>query len=84
MTYMKLLSVLQAVIDSLVSWLIWCDYLLLKDFRSCGIMFMIVCVVITVATVMLLRDFGPFGLVFMAVSLLDFPVILEKEFINLL
>jgi uncharacterized YccA/Bax inhibitor family protein len=38
------------------------DYLLLRDFGPYGIIFMNVCIVITVAMVMLLRDFGPHGI----------------------
>jgi hypothetical protein len=45
------------------------DQLLLTDFGPYGIIFMTVCVVITVAMVVLLRDFGPYG-IFMTVCLL--------------
>jgi hypothetical protein len=37
------------------------EHLLLRDFGPYGIIFMNVCVVITVATVLLLRGFGPDG-----------------------
>jgi hypothetical protein len=36
------------------------DHLLLRDFGPYGIIFMNVCVVITVAMVILLQDFGPY------------------------
>jgi uncharacterized YccA/Bax inhibitor family protein len=38
--------------------------LLLRDFGPYGIIFMNVCVVITVAMLMLLREFGPYGIIF--------------------
>jgi hypothetical protein len=41
----------------LVGWLVG-DYSLSSDFGPYGIIFMNVCLVITVSTVMLLRDFG--------------------------
>jgi hypothetical protein len=48
-----------------------CDcHLLLRDFGPQEIIFMKVCVVITVAIVMLLRDFGPYGIIFMTMCLL--------------
>jgi hypothetical protein len=37
------------------------DHLLLRNFGSYGIIFINVCVVVTVAMVMLLRDFEPYG-----------------------
>jgi hypothetical protein len=43
-------------------WLVG-EHLLLMDFRPYGIIFMNVCVVITVAMVMLLRDFVPSGII---------------------
>jgi hypothetical protein len=43
------------LIGSLVGWLV--DRLLLRDFGAYGIIFINVCVVITVAMVMLLRGF---------------------------
>jgi hypothetical protein len=46
------------------------DYLLLRDFEACGIMFVNGCVVITIAMVILLRDFGPYGITFMTVCFL--------------
>jgi hypothetical protein len=46
------------------------DYLLLRDFEACGIMFVNGCVVITTAMVILLRDFGPYGITFMTVCFL--------------
>jgi hypothetical protein len=49
-----------------------------KDFGPYGIVFMNVCVVITVAMVLLLRDFGPYGITLMTVfTILEFPVILD-------
>jgi hypothetical protein len=39
--------------------------LVLKGFGPCGVIFMNVCVVITVSIVMLLRDSGPYGIIFM-------------------
>jgi uncharacterized YccA/Bax inhibitor family protein len=46
----------------LVAWLVG-DHLLLRNFGPYVIIFMNVCVVITVAMVMLLRDFGRHGTV---------------------
>jgi hypothetical protein len=43
-----------------------------------------VCVVITVTAVKLLREFEPYGIIFMAVTTLDFPVILDGQFISCL
>jgi hypothetical protein len=55
--------------------------LLLRDFGPYGIIFMNMCVVISVAEVMLLRDFGPHGIIFMTVFTdVDFPVILDEQF----
>jgi hypothetical protein len=48
----------------LVAWLVG-YHLLLRDFGPCGIIFMNVCVVISVDMVMLLRDFRPYGILFM-------------------
>jgi hypothetical protein len=42
------------------------DHFLLSDFGPYNIY---VCVVITVATIMLLRYFGPYGIIFMTVCL---------------
>jgi hypothetical protein len=62
-----------------VDWLVG-DYLLLRDFRPYGGVFMNVCVVIAVAMVILLRDAGPNGITFDCVSAtFDFPVILDGE-----
>jgi hypothetical protein len=64
----------------LVAWLVG-DNLLLRDSGPYGIIFMNVCVVITVAMVMLLRNFGPYGKISMTVfTTLDFPVILDGQF----
>jgi hypothetical protein len=41
------------------------DHLLFRDFGPYGIIFKNVCVIITVAMVMLLRYFGPRGIIFM-------------------
>jgi hypothetical protein len=44
-----------------------------------------VCVLITVAMVMLLKDSGLYGIIFMTVCVfttLDFPVILDGQFTN--
>jgi hypothetical protein len=46
------------------------DHLLSRDFAPCGIIFMNVCVVITVAMVKLLKDVGPYGIIFMTMCLL--------------
>jgi uncharacterized YccA/Bax inhibitor family protein len=54
----------------LLAWLV--DYLLLRDFGPYGIIFMNVCVVITVAIVMLLRDFGTYGILFMTMCIYYF------------
>jgi hypothetical protein len=44
-----------------------------------------VCVVITVAMVMLLRDFGPYGIIEVCVFIsLVFPVILDEQFTSLM
>jgi hypothetical protein len=50
-------------------WLIG-DHLLFRDFGPYRIIFMNVCVVITVVMIMLLRDFGPYGIIFMTMCLL--------------
>jgi uncharacterized YccA/Bax inhibitor family protein len=50
------------------AWLVG-DHLLLRDFGPYGLIFINVCVVITVAMVMLLRNFGPYGIIFMTVCL---------------
>jgi hypothetical protein len=55
-------------------WLGWLvgDHSLLSEFEPYGIKFTNVCVVITVAMVMLLSDFGPYGIMFMTMCLLLF------------
>jgi hypothetical protein len=50
----------QMLVDSLIG-----DHLLIIAFRPDGIIFMNVCIVTTVAMLMLLRDFGPYGTTFM-------------------
>jgi hypothetical protein len=55
----------------LVGWLDG-DYLLLRDFGPYEIIFMNVCVVITVTMVMLLRDFRPYEIIFMNVCVYYF------------
>jgi hypothetical protein len=39
------------------------DHLLLRDFAPYGMIFMNMCVVITVVMAMLLRDSGPYGII---------------------
>jgi hypothetical protein len=48
------------------SWLVG-NYLLLRDFGPYGIIFMNVCVVITVAMVMQLKGFQPYGIIYCCV-----------------
>jgi hypothetical protein len=69
----------------LVDWLLG-DHLLLRDFYPYVNIFMNVCVVITVAMVMLWRDFGPYGILFMTVCVYYFnvPVILDGKFTSLI
>jgi hypothetical protein len=55
----------------LVTWLVG-DHLPLRDFGPYGIIFINVCVVMTVATVMLLKDFWPYWIKFMAVCVYCF------------
>jgi hypothetical protein len=42
------------------------------------------CVIVTVTMVMLLRDFGPYEIMFVTVCFwyLDFPVIIDEQFIS--
>jgi hypothetical protein len=61
----------QVLVGNLVDWLVD-DKLLLRDFWPYGIIFMNVCVVITVAILMLLRDFGPYGIIFMTMCVYYF------------
>jgi hypothetical protein len=57
------------------------NHLLLRDFEPYGIIFMNVCVVITVvALTMLSRDFGHYGILFLIIC--DFPVIIDDQFTN--
>jgi hypothetical protein len=62
------------------AWLVG-DRLLLRDFGPYGIMFMKLCVVITVGMANLLWNFGYCGIIFVAVfGTLDFAIILDREF----
>jgi hypothetical protein len=54
----------------LVAWFIR-DNLILRGFGPYKIIFMNVCVVITVAMVMLLRDFGSYGIIFVTTGSLS-------------
>jgi hypothetical protein len=56
-------------IGSLAGWLVG-DYFLLTDFKPYVILFMKVCIIITVAIVILLRDFGTCGIIFVILCLL--------------
>jgi hypothetical protein len=63
----------------LAGWLV--DHFVLSDIGHYGIIFMNVCVAITVADLMLLRDFGPYEILFLTIfTTLDFPVILDGQF----
>jgi hypothetical protein len=55
----------------LVGWFIG-EHFLLRDFEPYGIIFMTMCVVITVAMIMLIRDFGPYGIILMTMCVYYF------------
>jgi hypothetical protein len=55
----------------LVAWLV-VDYLLLRNLWPCGIIFINVCVVVTVAMDMMLRDSRPYGIIFMTMCVYYF------------
>jgi hypothetical protein len=59
-----------------------CGHVLLRDFWPYEIIFMNLCVVITVAMAMLLKDFGSYGIIITACvfTTLYFPVILDRRF----
>jgi hypothetical protein len=59
--------------------------MLLKGFWALWIIFMNVCVVITVAVVMLLKGFWALWIIFMNVfTTLDFPAILDGQFTSII